>query len=80
MPQHIQNNFLNGILVISLLLTAYLITSYYDYQDIVDRVTPIKYNCDMLIGGWHPDVPTKVLEECRKKQYETYRNQKQTYY
>lgn len=25
-----------------------------------------KYNCDMLIGGWHPDVPLAVQEECRK--------------
>ena len=76
MPQLIRNNFLNGVLVISLILGAYLLTSYYDYQDIVDRVTPIKYNCDMLIGSWHPDVSPKVLEECRNKQYETYRNQK----
>jgi hypothetical protein len=21
----------------------------------------------MLVGGWHPDVPVKVIEECRKK-------------
>ena len=31
----------------------------------MDRV--VQYNCDMLIGGWHPDVPTKVIEECRKQ-------------
>ena len=27
----------------------------------------VGYSCDMLIGGWHPDVPTKVIEECRKQ-------------
>ena len=27
----------------------------------------IKYDCRQLIGGWHPDIPTQVLEECRKR-------------
>jgi len=27
----------------------------------------IAYDCHMLIGGWHPDVPPKVIDECRKK-------------
>ena len=27
----------------------------------------IKYDCRQLIGGWHPDVPTQVMEECRKR-------------
>jgi hypothetical protein len=26
-----------------------------------------KYDCRVLIGGWHPDVPAKVIEECRKR-------------
>ena len=25
------------------------------------------YDCRALIGGWHPDVPAKVIEECRKR-------------
>ena len=29
--------------------------------------TLAKYDCRMLIGGWHPDVPAKVVEECRKR-------------
>jgi len=41
-----------------------------DYNEIIDKVTPIKYNCNMLIG----DVPPKVIEECRKKRYETQSN------
>ena len=40
-----------------------------DYHKIVARITHIKYNCDMLIGGWHPDVPAKVIEQCRKRMY-----------
>lgn len=31
-----------------------------------DRVT-IKYDCRVLIGGWHPDVPIAVMEECKKR-------------
>jgi hypothetical protein len=31
-------------------------------------VVIVKYDCSVLIGGWHPDVPTKVQEECRKRE------------
>jgi hypothetical protein len=31
-------------------------------------VIVVKYDCSMLIGGWHPDVPAKVQEECRKRE------------
>lgn len=24
------------------------------------------YDCNMLIGGWHPDVPQQVINECRE--------------
>jgi hypothetical protein len=27
----------------------------------------VKYDCRMLVGGWHPDVPVAVQEECRKR-------------
>lgn len=27
----------------------------------------VKYDCRMLTGGWHPDVPAAVQEECRKR-------------
>ena len=29
-------------------------------------VVVIKYDCGILMGGWHPDVPIAVQEECRK--------------
>jgi len=32
----------------------------------VDKNT-IRYDCRQLIGGWHPDVPPEVIEECRKR-------------
>jgi hypothetical protein len=31
-----------------------------------DRVT-VRYDCRVLIGGWHPDVPIVVMEECKKR-------------
>ena len=31
-----------------------------------DRVT-VRYDCRVLIGGWHPDVPIAVMEECKKR-------------
>ena len=37
-----------------------------DYHKMFDRPQEVRYNCDMLIGSWHPDVPQKVIEECRK--------------
>ena len=47
--------------------TAVLIGALYFSGKIVDQVT---YNCNLLMGGWHPDVPAKVIEECRKKRIE----------
>jgi hypothetical protein len=32
------------------------------------EVVVVKYNCSVLIGGWHPDIPLKVQEECRKRE------------
>ncbi len=26
----------------------------------------VVYNCNMLIGGWHPDFPKEVIDACRK--------------
>jgi hypothetical protein len=37
-----------------------------DYHSKFDSYKTIKYNCEVLIGGWHPDVPVKVIEECRR--------------
>jgi hypothetical protein len=32
-----------------------------------DQVVVVKYDCRMLMGGWHPDVPVRVQEECKKR-------------
>ena len=47
--------------------TVYGLVSDDDYHKAFDIPQVVRYNCDMLIGGWHPDVPLKVIEECRKK-------------
>lgn len=52
---------------ITLFLVIYAYVSDQDYHDLVDTVIPIKYNCDMLIGGWHPDFPPEIIKKCRKK-------------
>lgn len=50
--------------------TIYGYISDDDYHKAFDIPQVVRYNCDMLIGGWHPDVPLKVIEECRKKKRE----------
>jgi hypothetical protein len=59
----------------SIILTFYILVfstiygyiSDDDYHKTFDNTQIVRYNCDMLMGGWHPDVPIKVIEECRKK-------------
>lgn len=31
-----------------------------------ESIQPNRFDCRLLIGGWHPDVPTKLAEQCRK--------------
>ena len=48
---------------------AYLFVGYDDYHKKFDKPTVIRYNCDILIGGWHPDVPkdyAKICEEAKR--------------
>jgi len=52
--------------VLFLLAGAWLYVGDDDYHKKFDRPQEIRYNCDMLIGGWHPDVPADVIEKCRK--------------
>ena len=44
--------------IISLLLAVGL-TEY-------TTTVTIRYDCRRLIGGWHPDVPGVIQEQCRK--------------
>jgi hypothetical protein len=59
-----------SIKLIGLILSFSTIYGYLsddDYHKVFDIPEVVRYNCDMLLGGWHPDVPIKVIEECRKK-------------
>ena len=47
------------VIMISVLLLAF-------WPAEKSTVVVVKYDCKMLIGGWHPDVPIAVQEECRK--------------
>ena len=58
------------IKLVVLILTFSTVFGYVsddDYHKVFEIPTVVRYNCDMLVGGWHPDVPPKVIEECRKK-------------
>ena len=44
-----------------------------DYHKKFDKPHIIRYNCDMLIGGWHPDVPPEVIQKCRDPNERTVR-------
>jgi hypothetical protein len=62
--------------MILLLFGVYAIMGNDDYHKTFDKPTIVRYNCDMLIGGWHPDVPPQVIRECRKNPEERYINVK----
>lgn len=47
--------------------TIYGMVSDDDYRKVFAIPEVVRYNCDMLVGGWHPDIPPKVIDECRKK-------------
>ena len=53
--------------IVMVVPTAVLIGVLYFSGKIIDQAT---YDCRMLMGGWHPDMPIKVQEECRKKRIE----------
>ena len=62
--KHCMKQLLSDVLF-ALAIIAFGYGIYFHYQLI--KQGPIKYDCRKLIGGWHPDVPVKVMEECRKK-------------
>jgi hypothetical protein len=57
--------FLFGILSFIVLAFVIVLTCIVAAQD-KDRVT-VKYDCRMLMGNWHPDVPKVVIEECKRR-------------
>ena len=31
-----------------------------------EAIKPNRFDCRLLIGGWHPDVPKQIVEQCQK--------------
>ena len=31
-----------------------------------NEIFAVRYDCSVLIGGWHPDVPLEVQKKCRE--------------
>ena len=46
------------------IITAVLVLAFWpqDRNQVV-----VKYDCRMLTGNWHPDMPVAVQEECKKR-------------
>jgi hypothetical protein len=56
---------INSVIIVSL---AILSVSIIVLTSIRDASMPErKFDCRILIGSWHPDVPQDVIEACRKK-------------
>jgi hypothetical protein len=49
------------VIVLGLLVVAF-------WPNTKGNVVVVKYDCSQLIGGWHPDIPLKVQEQCRKRE------------
>lgn len=56
---------IHNILVVGIfLLVAVPIIVLTGIRD--ESIKTQKFDCRMLIGGWHPDVSQKVLKQCQK--------------
>ena len=54
----------NGLVIGVFLIAAVAIIVLVSVRD--NSIRTNKFDCRMLIGGWHPDVPLKVIKQCQK--------------
>jgi hypothetical protein len=68
---YMKQSLSNIFIVISLTLCAmvFVVHTAINYSH-----SFVKYDCRLLMGGWHPDVPSKVIEECRKLNFKIKHN------
>jgi hypothetical protein len=63
-----------SVKLFTLIILFFVVLIY--LSEVLDIVTPKEYNCSQveqyLIGGWHPDIPKEVIEQCRKLKQEKY--------
>ena len=68
-------SFLPEAVKLLTLITIFFAVIIY-ISEVLDILTPKEYNCSQveqyLIGGWHPDIPKEVIEQCRKLKQEKY--------
>lgn len=55
--------------MISMMTVSFIVTLLIFVHSVEYNTITVKYDCRMLIGGWHPDVPVAVQEQCRTKGY-----------
>jgi hypothetical protein len=60
-------SILDYCFVLGFLILMPLIYMSLEQRNSEKRLNVITYDCRMLIGGWHPDFPPQVMEECRKR-------------
>ena len=53
------------ILIFFLLVVSSMVIILAGIRD--NAIPERKFDCRMLIGSWHPDVPQEAIEACRKK-------------
>ena len=72
------NTGLRIILAFIFFASVYGYVSDDDYHKKFDFQHVIKYNCNVLIGGWHPDAPQRAMDECRHLRLEKSKNNETT--
>ena len=55
----------NIILISSLIVLSVGVVVLAGIRD--STILERKFDCRMLIGSWHPDVPQEAIQECRKR-------------
>lgn len=46
---------------VAVMMVSFIILIHYAELNTVT----VRYDCRMLIGGWHPDVPLEVQKKCK---------------
>jgi hypothetical protein len=52
------------LIIIVMAILSVVIITLTSVRD--DAIKPNRFDCRMLIGSWHPDVPAQIVEQCRK--------------
>ena len=57
---------MKALLLISGTFAIFILVFFVLLYKTQSHTVTVHYDCRMLIGGWHPDVPVEVQEQCRK--------------